>query len=249
MDAIKWSCIRLTLLTSWRDEEALCQVLGGVKKRSIAFLGSVQHQRFLLTSAMIAQLTEVFSAWPHGLHLAYLAILCWAFLLRVASEALELVKGGTQCAYALQTGVAGALWVHGDKLHLRLRKRVNRPEGSWLSRECECDAVGLRLCPVHSLAPWLATLEEGQSLFSLSKGRVVSEHRRALALLGVPSAPPFTLKAYRAGRATELAAKGVSLGEILRLGEWKSKAVLAYINEDALDTAEFVQAMDSDDEQ
>ena len=61
--------------------------------------------------------------------------------------------------------------------------------------------------------------------------------------------PPFTLKAYRTGRATELAVKGAPLGEISRPGKWKSKAVLAYINEDALDTAEFIQAFDSDDEQ
>ena len=51
----------------------------------------------------------------------------------------------------------------------------------------------------------------------------------------------FILKAFRAGKATALAVAGYSIGDILRAGEWSSRAFLAYIDGDAVDAAQLLQ--------
>ncbi len=64
--------------------------------------------------------------------------------------------------------------------------------------------------------------------------------KRLLLLLLTPGADKFTLKAFRAGKATELAKAGTTLGQILAAGEWKSSAVTRYVDEDALDASALV---------
>ena len=64
--------------------------------------------------------------------------------------------------------------------------------------------------------------------------------RRLLALLGVDGHSEFSLKAFRAGRATSLAAAGKSIGHILSAGEWRSAAFLSYIDTDAVDQAQLL---------
>ena len=60
----------------------------------------------------------------------------------------------------------------------------------------------------------------------------------------------MTLKAFRAGHATELGRRGNSLREKLLSGEWKSAAYLAHCNPDEVDAAAFltVQIENSDTE-
>ena len=65
--------------------------------------------------------------------------------------------------------------------------------------------------------------------------------RRFLAQLGVEHFEAFTLKAFRAGKATALANSGAPLGQILLAGEWKSKAVLNYVDEDVFDAAQLLR--------
>lgn len=60
-------------------------------------------------------------------------------------------------------------------------------------------------------------------------------------MLGTDGAQRFTLKAFRAGKATELARSGKSLGAILSAGEWRSAAVLRYVDEDVVDAAEMLK--------
>ena len=45
----------------------------------------------------------------------------------------------------------------------------------------------------------------------------------------------FTLKALRAGHATELACRGVVLAKIMEKGEWSSRAIFCYINMEQVD--------------
>ena len=51
---------------------------------------------------------------------------------------------------------------------------------------------------------------------------------RLLTLLEHNDASQFTLQSFRAGRATSLAASGLSIAEILIAGEWKSFGFLKY---------------------
>ena len=73
--------------------------------------------------------------------------------------------------------------------------------------------------------------------------------RRLLALNGHPHAGMYAWKAVRAGRATELSrTPGVSLADIMRLGEWKSDAVFSYIRPaDADPETAIQQALDASD--
>ena len=71
----------------------------------------------------------------------------------------------------------------------------------------------------------------------------------ALRVLQVDQRSGFTWKAARAGRATELAAQGMSLAQIMDMGEWQSRAVLAYIDESTVDAAEMLRLAELEDEE
>ncbi|CAK0831903.1 unnamed protein product, partial [Prorocentrum cordatum] len=74
--------------------------------------------------------------------------------------------------------------------------------------------------------------------------------QRVLALLSVEGATQFTLKAFRAGRATALAEAGCSIGDIVCASEWQSRAFLACIDEDAADAAHLLtQALVASDQE
>jgi hypothetical protein len=66
----------------------------------------------------------------------------------------------------------------------------------------------------------------------------------------VPAASSFSLKAFRAGKATALAAKGHAYSKILAAGQWASGAALRYIDDDVVDInqALFVTIDNSDDD-
>jgi hypothetical protein len=69
-----------------------------------------------------------------------------------------------------------------------------------------------------------------------------------LVLLSVPDAEKFSLKAFRAGKATELARSGSALGTILAAGEWRSNAFMRYVDEDAVDSSAVLgMVMDASD--
>ena len=54
----------------------------------------------------------------------------------------------------------------------------------------------------------------------------------------------YTLKTYRAGRATDMAAEGFNLGEIQLAGEWSStSALFSYMNTDVADRAQELKFM------
>ena len=74
--------------------------------------------------------------------------------------------------------------------------------------------------------------------------------RRLLTLTHSPAALEYTFKAFRAGRATALAAAGKTVGEILTAGEWKSAAFLNYVDTDVVDQAQLLDKVveQSDDE-
>ena len=62
-------------------------------------------------------------------------------------------------------------------------------------------------------------------------------------MLGVAGAKTFTLKAYRAGKATSMAAAGATIGQILLAGEWRSQAFLRYVDTDIVDHAQLLSAV------
>ena len=72
--------------------------------------------------------------------------------------------------------------------------------------------------------------------------------RRMLTLLGHKDANRCTLKAFRAGRATSLAAAGSLIGVILAAGEWKSSAFLRYCQADEISVSAVLEVVCAEDE-
>ena len=68
--------------------------------------------------------------------------------------------------------------------------------------------------------------------------------------MGVEEAQGYTFKAIRAGKATQMAAQGFTLGEICAAGEWKPPtSVLQYVRDDVADAMELLrQMLEMDDE-
>ncbi len=64
--------------------------------------------------------------------------------------------------------------------------------------------------------------------------------RRHLVEIDVANEKSYTLKAFRPGMATHMAARGDPFADILRAGDWKSVAFLAYVNESEVDRARFI---------
>ena len=91
-------------------------------------------------------------------------------------------------------------------------------------------------------------MQQGSRVFHWSGPQAVAKLRRYLRLLKIPHASEFTLKAFRAGRATAMAAQSIGLQMILATGEWKSQTFLNYVNEERaealLDHSYGLHAMD-----
>ena len=66
--------------------------------------------------------------------------------------------------------------------------------------------------------------------------------RRYLALSGTVTSARFTLKAFKAGRATDLAKRGASWQTILSAGEWKGLSPTHYLDVDLIDESAYLQA-------
>ena len=89
--------------------------------------------------------------------------------------------------------------------------------------------------------------QTGSNLFNLNIGDFTGILRRFLTLAMTPDASTYTLNAFRAGRATELAVQGEPLGAILSAGEWKSAQFLRYVDVDIVEQQLlFVITLESD---
>ena len=102
-------------------------------------------------------------------------------------------------------------------------------------RPCTCHKRGEATCLPHRLAPLLAQREVGERLWSFTSGELLGRLRRRLAMLGVESAESYTLKCFRAGKATALVLSGSTLAAVLEAGEWRSRAFLNYVDANRVD--------------
>ena len=64
-----------------------------------------------------------------------------------------------------------------------------------------------------------------------------------LVLLNVHSADKFTLKCFRAGRATAMTKSGASWQALQSAGEWRGMSTLSYVAPQAIDNYASIQAM------
>ena len=167
------------------------------------------------------------------------------------SESLPLLAGVPDDATSLPSGRHSGVWVdRDDTLCLRLQQRKHRPQGSLLRRRCGCASQGVCFGVVHRLKLLLAKQDRAAPLWAFESGGALQQLRRLLTLCHAPSAPNYMFKAFRAGKATALAAAGKTVGQILTAGEWKSAALLNYVDTDVVDQAQLLdQVVDQSDEE
>ena len=124
--------------------------------------------------------------------------------------------------------------------------------GSLIVRPCRYAQVTPQLCAPHRMATALQPLTRGEpTLPGATPASVLRDARRVLTLHSVEGSREYTLKSFRAGRATSLAAAGWTFHTYaMEAGEWKSMAVLRYIDTDAVDLTQAFQIAlrTSDDE-
>ena len=80
-------------------------------------------------------------------------------------------------------------------------------------------------------------------------GSTCIESKKLAVELALPNAEHCTLKCFRKGHASELAAHGATLHIILGLGEWRSAGFLAYVHADAAELQRLIASrFDESDE-
>lgn len=161
---------------------------------------------------------------------AMIYVISYACLLRVPSECLPLVAGVRACTVQALNGSHSCCAVsETEGLVVTLARRKNRPAGSRLVRSCWCFREQ-STCPVHAVSKWLKKVAPGSQPFRLVKpDKAITELRRRLQCLGVADAHEFMLQDFRRGHASDLVAAGAPLNTILKAGEWRSPAFLAYL--------------------
>lgn len=237
---ITWACKFHALDLRWRTDE-ITLALQGLKKAELS-AGSRNCSRVpLLTSSHMLQLITLCDTLPGFDSDGDLFLLSWQFLLRVASEAVPVQCGEESELGGLPVGRHSCLWIDSDfTCHLKLRRRKHMPEGSYMARKCLCKVGRVdSLCLSHRLHRRLANMPAGQPLFSLTAPQFLKRFRNLLELLHVPGGASYGFKAFRAGKATDLAKSGCPVHLIMQMGQWRSAAILRYVSPDALDEGVF----------
>ena len=249
---LRWAGKAFGLPNDW-DDEQLALASRGHRIHSFDRIGPAMPAKWRLTTLMVLQVVTLATSiggLAHGF--SECCVTCWWFLLRVMAEGIPLERGIAAELTELPAGRHSTVYIDAAGwLVIGLRRRKHRPKGSVLRRPCLCRSRGAAVCPVHVMKPLLDQTQPGSRLWAFSGAQFLRMLRRALQLLGVAQGQAYTLKAFRAGRATEMAKDGESWSAVLAAGEWKTMSALAYIDEDAVDTVAAVHeaVVNSSDEE
>ena len=98
------------------------------------------------------------------------------------------------------------------------------------------------------LGKFIQCIRKGQQLYNMNSYDFTKRVKEALRSLGYENVDKFTLKAFRAGHATELACLGVDLAKIMEKGEWSSRAIFSYINMEQVDQSVLLHKLTEHDD-
>lgn len=246
-DCVRWYCTLLQLPLTWYSDRVTI-ALRGLRKRRKEQGVEPAKAAFLLTSFLVARLVVFFDGTDRS-EISIACLIAWQFLLRCQSELFDLQVGSSANIDMVNKPDHSAVWVTGDILYIRFRRRKNAPAGMKLERVCKCKTDGRQFCVVCRTRPILDR-PLGTKLFTVKAASFLRVLRHTLVCFGAPHASIMGLKAFRAGRATELALTQ-PLGVVMEAGGWASLALSRYICLDTLDSMRVIQKkLDlSDDEQ
>lgn len=127
---------------------------------------------------------------------------------------------------------------HVDPAHMTVHLKQSKTDPFGAGFTLHLGRTGEVLCPVAAMLGYLALRPPGPGFLfrfrdgsTLSRPRLCTELRRALALTGIDTAG-FSGHSFRIGAATTAASVGISDSLIQMLGRWKSAAFLEYIRTD-----------------
>jgi hypothetical protein len=134
-----------------------------------------RRERMFIHWNRVEEMLTLSESRPELRACALLCLFCYAFLLRMPSEALPAVSGGDGAAVAqsyLASGSNSVVCINGESLVLYLQKRKNKPQGSKLARKCTC-AKAPGSCVYHLIGQLVKDTPVGERLFgSLKAGGV-----------------------------------------------------------------------------
>ena len=241
---LKWTCEVEDLDTSWYGPR-LPQITKGLAKVD---LGGVKKlfTRALLDTGKVNACVEIADALGDNTGWQEFALTAWSLLLRVKSELVKAEVGTPDEVINLPEFRHSALYVSdAGVLTFRLAKRKNMPRGSVLRRPCTCGVSGPKFCAPHRIKHLIDAAEgcTGDLVFDFTAPAALARLKRYLVLAGVENAEAYTLKSFRAGRATEMAGEGCTLPALLEAGEWHSRAVFNYLDLDVVDHAQMFKSV------
>jgi hypothetical protein len=203
----------------------------GYTPRQPMFIG------FELVRRMVEQAASCPRPGARALAMAFLT--AYIFLLRMPSECLPIRIASQSTSDEHQQAV---LSVSQESVTLRLKRRKNKEGGSLLTRRCWCSKCEAT-CPVHVLGKFCLEAGARSAPFAnFSPAGVLAALRRWLTCLGVPDATKYRTHDIRRGHARDLQLAGSSLMEILKAGEWRSAAFLAYLDKGELECSATLEA-------
>ena len=79
-----------------------------------------------------------------------------------------------------------------------------------------------QFCVPHRMKKQLEDKKTGEVLWEFPAHAALKNFRNSLKAIGEMASENYGWKAFRAGKATQLASQGSSIGEILTAGEWRT---------------------------
>ena len=241
---LRLGCKLARVSTNALDDKAISRAASAIAKRGNFVPRPKQFVKADLLRRILAATEKSDCPWTKGNAMLFLAT--YVFSLRVPSECLPMTKlnGPPQAGVTLGQCT---VWLEGDRIYLRLKRRKNKPNGSELWLSCWCSSCKVT-CPIHVLGHYVDSLPHGAAPFAgTSAGEALGLLRNRLETLGVPEALHYRTHDLRRGHAEDLKLSGSSLMEILRVGEWRSPAFLSYLNVSDLESAAVVAAHVNDE--
>ena len=212
-------------------------------KRTIGYIEATPRPKMAISLQLLENLVSLCVLEGDVLSVL-LCIISYAFMLRVPSEALPLVIGkGCDSTKPLEEGLHSRLSRYEDKMLLRLRRRKNKPHGTVLIRECWC-ARSSSTCPVRTMDALIDAMPVGHAPFhrvNADDVRVLLRCRLKQLHVACPS--QYNTHDFRRGHARDLVnSRQSTLKDILMMGQWKSAALLKYLDEPSVEASAIVEA-------
>ena len=187
------ACLAIGLDCPPTTHPAICRAKQAIAKR---LLFESLEQRCIQHAMLRCMIRSTRKGWETEAFVM-LCLLSYTFLLRVPSEALPVVR----CCVDGNPEEQSRLWLDGDELCLRLKRRKNRLRGSLLKRKCHCEASP-STCPIHVLWKFFERLPIGSKPFGeITASGALWRLRELLSKIGIVDVHRYNTKAFRRGHA------------------------------------------------